>query len=231
MSGALEKCLRNCPANGLVLDVGCLGFRQFENARRLGCVSLKHFGVDQAEPTTELPEPFVFKQADLNREPIPFEDDMFDLVVASHVVEHLRDPIEFFGECMRVCKPGGRFYLEAPSERALFLPGMPFAHEWFCSLSFFDDPTHVSRPWTPQGLFRLAKYYSCEPVAARHIVSWRHRLALPVLLMYALVARKPALLESWCWLAVGWACYLVARKPDHCRGKPVFAYYIPSRSR
>src|SRR5437016_1881736 len=175
MNPALENCLRSCPEGGSVLDLGCLGFHQVSNAQALRRVSLKHFGVDRVVPYSEIPPGFVFKRADLDCEPLPFGDDLFDLVVASHIIEHLRDPIGFVAECIRVCKPGGRLYLEAPSERATLLPSMPFGYELFCSLSYFDDPTHISRPWTPQALFRLARYYSCEPLEARHIVSWKHR--------------------------------------------------------
>ena len=114
-----------------------------ERARRLGLLRLKHFGIDYCDPA-KIPEGFVFKKVDLNHQPIPFDDDQFDLVVASHVIEHLGKPLEFFAECARVCKPGGLIYFEAPSERSLLLPGMPFEHDKFFSTSFFDDPTHVS---------------------------------------------------------------------------------------
>lgn len=210
-----------------VLDVGCTGFRQVAISREIGFSHIRHFGVDFCEPADNVPEGVVFRQANLNKQPIPFKDDFFDLVIASHVIEHLAKPVEFFGECVRVCKPDGIIYIEAPSERSLFLPGMPFDYDRFCSLSFFDDPTHISRPWTPQAFYRLAKYFSCEPIDTRRLFSWKIRLLFPMLLLYALLTRNGKYLEGCCWRAFGWSCYLIARKPLTLRGKPNLNYYIP----
>jgi SAM-dependent methyltransferase len=201
-----------------------------ERARRLGLLRLKHFGIDYCDPD-KIPEGFVFKKVDLNHQPIPFDDDQFDLVVASHVIEHLGKPLEFFAECARVCKPGGLMYFEAPSERSLLLPGMPFEHDKFFSTSFFDDPTHASRPWTPQSFYRLAKYYSCEPLRVGYRTSWKYRLLFPVICLYALATRSGKWLEACCWYAIGWASFMVVRKPSEQHGKPAFRYYIPTTDR
>src|SRR5665213_487590 len=112
-----------------VLDVGCTGFRVLHTARALGMTDMRHFGVDYSIAEEEIPNGVEFRHCDLNKERIPFEDDMFDLVVASHVIEHVSNPIEFFGELVRVTRPGGKIYIEAPSERSLFLPGMFMEHE------------------------------------------------------------------------------------------------------
>jgi len=222
-----HKLLFQIDPEGSVLDVGCLGFVQMRTAHRLGLFNLKHFGVDYCDPD-EVPGGFVFKRADLNVQPLPFDDDRFDLVFASHIIEHLHRPVEFFGECARVCKPGGLMYFAAPSERSLLLPGMPFEHDKFFSTSFFDDPTHISRPWTPQSFYRLAKYFSCDPLKTGYDVSRRARLLFPAKCLIALLTRNGKLLETCCWQAFGWTSYIVVRKPGNLRGKPSFHYYIPS---
>jgi len=51
-----------------------------------------------------------FLAADLGG-PLPFEDNLFDLVYANFVVEHLEDPGATFAEWRRVLKPGGRLVL------------------------------------------------------------------------------------------------------------------------
>jgi len=229
MSSELVACYKDIPSDGAILDVGCFGFRQYALAHELGLTGLRHSGVDYCVPEGQLPKGFAFKTADLNREPIPFADDQFDLVVMSHVIEHISDPVAFFGECVRVCKPGGILYVEAPSERSLFLPGMPFEHEKFFSLSFYDDPTHLSRPWPPQALYRLSKYYSCKPLRTGYLYgSKRLRWLFPYYILKALLKRSGRLLESYCWGIVGWSSFLVARKPFEVRGKPCFNYYIPT---
>jgi len=42
-------------------------------------------------------------------ESIPFEEETFDVVVATFLIVHLKDPTKFFDEVYRVLKPGGLF--------------------------------------------------------------------------------------------------------------------------
>ena len=228
MNAALAKCFQTCPGDGSVLDVGCLGFKQMQGAHSLGLHGLRHHGVDFSEPEDGVPDGFDFRQCDLDQDGIPFDDDSFDLVIASHVIEHLHDPVGFFGECMRVCRPGGMLYLEAPSDRSALVPSFPFLMKRHLIMSFYDDPTHVSRPWTPQALHRMTAYYDCELIDTHYIVSWMRRLLLPAFFVYALIAGRDEDLVEWVWLAVGWACYVVSRKPTRIRGRPPFSYYIPT---
>lgn len=44
-------------------------------------------------------------------EDLPFKDDSFDFVIASHVLEHSKDPEKFLSEIQRVAKAG---YIEVP---------------------------------------------------------------------------------------------------------------------
>ena len=227
-SESLLQAYRMVPAKGSVLDLGCWGFQQVRIANHLGLTQLKHFGVDWGDPES-IPEGVVYKKADLNKDKVPFPDDTFDFVIASHIIEHLEDQLAFFGECVRVCKPGGIIYVEAPSERSMWLPGNPFNHDQFYSLSFFDDPTHFRRPWTPQALYRLTLYYSCVPLKTGHLFSWIHRILFPATLLFCLITKNRQL-ETCVWQAVGWAAYLIARKPDNIRGVPQFRYFIPKRA-
>ena len=58
---------------------------------------------------------------------LPFRDGVFDEVLASHVLEHVRDLIPLLGELARICRPGAVLRIEVPH------------------LSFFGaytDPTH-----------------------------------------------------------------------------------------
>ncbi|MEW5703931.1 MAG: class I SAM-dependent methyltransferase [Pseudomonadota bacterium] len=230
MKRPLDSCLFESPRNGAVLDVGCFGFARVAQAAGLGRGDLRHAGVDFTDPGN-VPVGVDFRRADLNHERLPFDDDSFDLVVASHVLEHVRDPIGLVIDCLRVCRPGGRVYIEAPSERALFLPSMPFKFEAFHSLSFFDDPTHLSRPWTPQALFRLARLLGCEPEVTKHQISWLIRILSPALIPLTLILRDARRFEYWSWLTVGWSCYAVIRKPASLQGAPALRYSIPPRGR
>jgi SAM-dependent methyltransferase len=75
--------------------------------------------------------------ADLD-EPLPFEDESFDVVVAGELLEHLRDPRRLVSEARRVLRPGGTFVASVPNayrakNRLRFLLGRKPE----------DDPTHL----------------------------------------------------------------------------------------
>jgi hypothetical protein len=47
-------------------------------------------------------------------------DGRYDFVIASHVIEHMRNPIGSIATWCRVVKPGGLIYLVAPDKRTIF---------------------------------------------------------------------------------------------------------------
>jgi SAM-dependent methyltransferase len=175
---------------------------------------LKHSGIDRECTWEPPPEGYSFAQIDLDSAQFPFPAESFDAVVASHVIEHLTNPIQLMDEIFRVLKCGGLLYLECPSDRSLRLPSMPFKLEEFRSLNFYDDPTHVGRPHTPQSLYRLFSMYGAEVLETRYLVSGRVRLTFPKTLFWALLRRDAALLEHTMWWAFGFAVYGIARKAE-----------------
>ena len=227
----LVDLISSAPHGGSVLDVGCEGFKQAAAAESNGRTDLTHAGVDYIDRSGLAPTGFDFQVADLNTDNIPFGDDQFDLVVASHVIEHVSDPIALFSELVRVAKPGGAIYLEAPSDRSLLLPGMPFVNDDMYTLSYFDDPTHTQRPWTPMAFYKLAKYFGCNPEKVQYNSSKKKMLLYPFVIAYALLTRSPRMLETWSWSALGWACSAVVRKPQDLSGPPTFEYFVPDRGR
>lgn len=54
-------------------------------------------------------------KCDLNREPLPFEPDYFDLIFAGEVLEHLVDTDAFLKEIRRCLKPDGHLLLTTPN--------------------------------------------------------------------------------------------------------------------
>lgn len=48
--------------------------------------------------------------------PFPYEARQFDVVFASHVIEHLPDPAQAIRECARVLKPGGLLLVATPTK-------------------------------------------------------------------------------------------------------------------
>jgi len=51
---------------------------------------------------------------DLGDLPYPFDDDAFDMVVSSHVIEHVPDVMSFMTELYRITRPGGRIQIKTP---------------------------------------------------------------------------------------------------------------------
>jgi len=220
------QLFENLQINSRILDVGCLGFQKyFLYNSKFKEKHVEHFGIDYINPDDSMPSDFIYEVVDLNKDPIPFINDYFDLVIATHILEHMKDPLGFFSECIRVLKPGGVLYIETPSERSLILPGMFIEYNKFYSLSFYDDPTHFGRPWSPQSLYRLTKYFSCEPIEVGRFKSWKIRLLFPIIFIYGLIFRKGNYIEKALWESVGWVTFLIAKKI--VPGEMQFKYYIP----
>lgn len=52
---------------------------------------------------------------DLNKTPLPFADNTFDLILANHILEHLTDFWSCFEEFARIVKPNGRIEVYVPA--------------------------------------------------------------------------------------------------------------------
>ena len=63
--------------------------------------------------------------------PLPFDGDTFDEILGLHLIEHLRNPLEFMQEMHRVAKDGA---------------SITFATPYGSSDDAWEDPTHV-RPY------------------------------------------------------------------------------------
>lgn len=50
---------------------------------------------------------------------IRYDDKSFDAITAKHVIEHVREPLEFLTECWRLLKPGGKLVFTTPNAGSL----------------------------------------------------------------------------------------------------------------
>jgi SAM-dependent methyltransferase len=82
-----------------VLNVGS-GFAKFDSPN---VCNIDAF--DNCEPDV---------QWDLNKTPLPFADNTFDLILANHIMEHLQNFWECFEELARIVKPNGRIEIFVP---------------------------------------------------------------------------------------------------------------------
>ncbi len=78
---------------------------------------------------------------------LPFKDKAFDYVIASHIIEHMDDPVKFCQELMRVSRRG---YIESPTEIAEKLFFWSF-HKWY--VNRIGDAIVMQHKDTPNNTF------------------------------------------------------------------------------
>jgi ubiquinone/menaquinone biosynthesis C-methylase UbiE len=79
-----------------------------------------------------------FYQMDLTKlqfDVIP--DNFFDVIIMSHIIEHLHNGDMVIQGLTKKLKRGGKIYIEYPGEKSTKLPSMKR------TLNFYDDATHV----------------------------------------------------------------------------------------
>lgn len=95
-------------AKGRLLDLGCglvplfLAYRDYIS---------ENICVDWGNSTP--PSPYLDLEFDLNN-PLPFENEEFDTIILSDVLEHIPEPQSLFAEMTRVLAPGGKLLLNVP---------------------------------------------------------------------------------------------------------------------
>ena len=103
--------------SGRLLDVGCGDRKHVKAFRRLG---LRAMGVDKED-------------CDLEKDPLPFPDNTFDVVFCKSVLEHIINYEYVITEMKRVLKPDGLMIILIPQ----------------CNYYFFSYPEHISYPVLP----------------------------------------------------------------------------------
>ena len=105
-----------------ILDIGCGNSKYLaKNAKEMviGLDSSKLPGVDIVQ--------------NLDKTPLPFKKDEFDMIIASHVLEHISNFVPLIKEMWRITKNKGLIKIKTP---------------FYSSWGQFNDPTHV-RSFTP----------------------------------------------------------------------------------
>lgn len=121
------------------LDVGC-GNHSPSITKKL-FPQWNYYGVDREDYAIDDRDKQLmceFYKVDLSSEPLDqLPDEFYDVIMISHVIEHLPNGLTVLADLVAKLKSEGRLYVEFPSVRSLNFPSMPGC------LNFCDDLTHV----------------------------------------------------------------------------------------
>ncbi len=114
-----------------VLEVGCLPGHLTVLMKTAG---LRVRGVD-IDPSRMQPiwDKHVIRvdTVDIEREPLPYEDDSFDACIFTEMLEHLRvNPLHSLREIARVLRPDGRLLLSTPNITPIHRVGFLFGRDY-----------------------------------------------------------------------------------------------------
>lgn len=175
-----EHYVQNLQSSDALGDIGCWGWRYREQANAQG---FSYCGVDREVPPNKPENAHCFGMQGIR---LLVPDESFDLTIASHVIEHLDDPYNFVNELLRVTKPGGLIWIEAPSELSLLMTEQS-APEDNAFESFYTDPTH-KQPYPPGAFYRLALANHLVPLGLCRDVADFGTCKMPV---SRLLAKRP----------------------------------------
>ena len=144
-----------------ILEPGC-GRGEFLDAyRRLG---LECHGLDLSPCAGGFLEGIEVKQANIEHEPLPYQDNYFDIIYSKSLMEHLHHPDKYLSEVFRILKPGGKVLCLIPDWESNYK-------------TYFDDFTHVT-PFTKislRDILLMCDFTDVNVVKFRQLpIVWRY---------------------------------------------------------
>jgi SAM-dependent methyltransferase len=141
----VQDTIDRVPSGSRVLDVGCnsggLGRRLIAEK---GC---EMYGVDISAKLVERAREKGYEAYAGPAEELRYEDEFFDVVVVSEILEHVHDPRPVLAEARRVLRPGGMLLGDVPTEKGRW------GHETI------DDHDFHARVFTREALEGLLEDY------------------------------------------------------------------------
>lgn len=107
---------------------------------------------------------------------LPFEDGSFDIVVATDVLEHIKDEVATLDEWNRVLKPGGIALLTVP------------AYQWLWSEH--DESLHHFRRYTASQVHRRLNDAGFDVVRRSYVITFSFPLVVAFRLLTGLSSRR-----------------------------------------
>lgn len=150
-----------------LLELGC-GRGEF--LRGFIKCGVSGFGVDRSRAASQYCPEAELRIADLENEPVPFEDDSFDFIYSKSVLEHFYYPEKIVSEIYRLLRPGGIVITMCP--------------DWeFNYKMYFEDYTHRT-PFMQASLRDIQLIHGFEKVAVERFrqlpILWSRPSLVPV---------------------------------------------------
>ena len=102
-----------------ILDCGCIDGRMLNILEEQGYTHLAGCDIFRHP---ELPSRFPFKLRDLNKDALEIskKGEQFDVIIATEVIEHLKNPYHFFDQAHQHLKQDGLFILSTPHQANVY---------------------------------------------------------------------------------------------------------------
>jgi SAM-dependent methyltransferase len=196
---------RKLPLN--YLDVGC--GNHMPQVTKKWFPAWNYYGLDRADyniDDTDKATMAGYFRVDLETGSLAeVPDTFFDIIVMSHVLEHLPNGLDVLDALIPKLKPGGRIYVEFPSERSLGLPAMRG------TLQFCDDSTHV-RVYGVREVANRFLSHGLKVTSAGRRRQWSRIFLLPVIVSVKLALGRGFEAGDY-WDITGFADFVFAEKP------------------
>lgn len=193
----------------IILDVGA-GSHSASIAKKWWPTCVYH-GIDiikdynnDAEDLALMDELYLMDLTKLQFQTIP--NNHFDIIIMSHIIEHLHNGDEVIEGLLSKLKVGGIIYIEYPSFKSTKLPSMRE------TLNFFDDETHC-RIYSVKELFNLLMQNNFNIKEGGTRRQWINIALVPVKSVLQLLT-KGYIRAGVMWDLCGFAEYVVAQKKD-----------------
>jgi SAM-dependent methyltransferase len=140
-----------------VLEVGCwdgVAISQYQKLLPLENI----YGIDCFPETVSLCQSrgINARYCDIEKDPLPFEDGAFEVVIANQVFEHLKNIFGAISEIYRVLKPDGHLIIGVPNLASLHNRMLIALGRQPTCMQMFDD--HV-RGFTPQAFINFLTFH------------------------------------------------------------------------
>lgn len=194
--------------NFTILDVGC-GNHSAQKAKKW-FKNCKYYGIDNISYNNTVDD-FKLMEGFYNIDLIKdlermneISNSFFDVVICSHIIEHLPNGLMVLNILSQKIKPTGKIYIEYPSVKSLSLPNM------FGTLNFSDDSSH-KRVYNIHEIANLLMENKFKIIKAGTRRIKLRIFSIPFVIAYHLIKNRRFVGTTF-WDITGFAEYVYAEK-------------------